>query len=152
MPAGANDPLSAFTKAATTIGKCKSPDHAVHRFQQVFEGIDLAGKNVLDVGAGSGLGSAYAVAQGARHVIALEPEAAGASSGSAQRILRVRDAMGMPSFEAHPQPVQDYDPGDLRFDVVLMHQSINHLDEPMCEELQDNPEARRVYQEVFRSN
>ena len=42
--------------------------------KNVFNGIDFAGKRVLDIGGGNGVFSFYAASSGAEYVICLEPE------------------------------------------------------------------------------
>lgn len=39
---------------------------------------------------------------------------------------------------------------DEKFDIVLLHNSVNHLDEPACMRLLDDESARATYRELFR--
>jgi SAM-dependent methyltransferase len=115
----------------------------------LFDGVELAGKRVLDIGAGSGRYSFYAAAEGARHVVALEPEAAGSDSGVTSQFEHVRESLGVDSVELRHQTLQEFDPGDERFDVLFMHASINHLDEPATMRLHRDEDARSTYRELF---
>src|SRR5687767_5444688 len=47
----------------------------------LFENVDLAQKNVLDVGGGKGLLSFYAAVKGAQNAVCLEPEVDGSRNG-----------------------------------------------------------------------
>ena len=115
----------------------------------LFEGVDLRGARVLDIGAGGGRYSFYAAAAGAARVVALEPESAGSATGVATRFEQVRDQLGVDSVELRHETLQEFDPGDQLFDVLFMHASINHLDEPATMRLHRDEAARQVYRELF---
>jgi SAM-dependent methyltransferase len=115
----------------------------------LFDGVDLRGARVLDIGAGGGRYSFYAAAAGAAHVVALEPEAAGSDTGVRTRFEHVREQLGVDSVELRNETLQEFDPGDERFDVLFMHASINHLDEPATMRLHADESARQTYRELF---
>jgi hypothetical protein len=48
-----------------------------------------------------------------------------------------------------PTTVQSFEPGDSRFDVVMLHNSINHLDEDACIHLRDDESARGTYHAIL---
>jgi SAM-dependent methyltransferase len=118
------------------------------RARWLFDGVDLRGRRLLDVGAGAGVLSMYAACAGAARVVSLEPEGPGSRSRSpaldAWSALAARvGALERAQFVA--ATLQDYEPGTAAFDVVLLHASINHLDEDACASLHTNGTAREVY-------
>lgn len=127
-----------------------SARRARFRCEQTFRGVPLAGRDVLEVGAGSGLHSAYAAVRGARRVVALEPEADGSTSGSRSVLLTLQRTLKLPSLVISPSPLESFDPAGHRFDVVLLYNSINHLDEPACSRLHRSREAWDRYRGLLR--
>lgn len=116
---------------------------------RVFEGVPLEGATVLDIGAGDGLYSLYTVGAGAAELVALEPEVAGSSSGMRERFERSAKRLGARSVELRAETFQEFDPRDKRFNVVLSHSSINHLDETACIALDSDDAARDTYRRLF---
>lgn len=115
----------------------------------LFRGVDFRNKTVLDIGAGVGLFSFYAAARGARRVVCLEPEVDGSTPGVLEKIDRLKKVLGRHNVEFSPITLQAFEPGAEKFDVVLLHNSINHLDENACINLLRDPKARAVYRELF---
>jgi SAM-dependent methyltransferase len=127
-----------------------------HFLATVFADLPLEGCTVLDIGGGMGLLGFAAVQRGAARAVLVEPEAhapgetAGGTAGVTARFREVRDALGWSDqVVLAPVTFQAFDPGAERFDLVLSHNSINHLDERACTELHRSAEARRVYLEIF---
>jgi len=54
-----------------------------------------------------------------------------------------------PAINPERKTVQDYEYDLGEFDVVLLHNSINHLDEEACMHLHDSSRARTRYNEIF---
>lgn len=115
----------------------------------LFRGIDFRNKMVLDIGGGTGLHSFYAVARGATKAICLEPEADGSSAGVTEKIHKLKELLKHDNVEFRPLTLQAFDPEGQKFDVVLLHASINHLDETACINLLRDPGAKAAYREVF---
>jgi hypothetical protein len=122
-----------------------------HRFymKYLFDGVDFRGKTMLDIGGGDGMLSFYAACSGAAKVICLEPEVAGSTTGTNVAFQRTASLLGQTNVQLLPSRLQDYDPGDGPFDILLLHASINHLDEDACIGLDRDREAQRSYEQLF---
>lgn len=138
-----------YLDIAVRVGLFSSRDKLRTHLAQVFRGIDLRGRRVLDVGGGAGLNTFYMAYRGAQKVVCLEPEAAGSSSGMTHTFRRLHETLGYDNVELRTLPIQELEPGDETFDVILLYNSINHLDEPACIRLLDNAEARATYREIL---
>ena len=66
-----------------------------------------------------------------------------------ERFRRAAAQLGSDQVELVPRRFQDYDPGGETFDVLLLHGSINHLDEEACIRLHCDPAAQDVYRTLF---
>jgi cyclopropane fatty-acyl-phospholipid synthase-like methyltransferase len=142
-------PMDRALRLAKQFGGYSSIERARFRCEQVFKGLDLSGKAVLEIGAGAGIFSAYAAASGARRVVALEPEIAGSTEGFQAQIHQVAEKLDLPALEVRGDTIQEYESGQEKFDLVLSYNSVNHFDEPMCVELRRSEKARSVYREIF---
>jgi len=120
-------------------------------FSTLFRGITFQGKSFLDVGGGTGLCTFYAECAGAVTAVCLEPEGAGSSKGFSSAFQRLKTRLRMVVASFHPVTLQEYArSGSTPFDVILLHNSINHLDEEACMHLLRDPLARQRYLEFFR--
>lgn len=111
----------------------------------------FSGKNLLDIGGGGGLMSLFAAAMGAAHVVCLEPEAAGSTANIQSRFEKLRGSVRTgEAVEYLGLRLEDYNPENRLFDCVLLHNSINHLDESAVTNLADSEDARQKYIVLFR--
>ena len=117
--------------------------------QYLFKDVDFGAKSVLDIGGGAGTFSFYAAVKGARRVVCLEPELSGGRHGSVSKFERVRDKLSLENTTLQNVTFQDFDPGQQKFDIILLHNSINHLDEEACADLLRSKEARERYKLIF---
>jgi SAM-dependent methyltransferase len=104
----------------------------------------------LEIGAGEGLMSLWLLDSGASQVVSLEPEGAGATDGVGRQAAEHRAALDIAPgrWDYRAETLQAFaDPGP--FELILSHQSINHLDEEACTRIGDSAEARRRYHEIF---
>lgn len=118
-------------------------------FNFLFSEIDFSNKNVLDIGGGIGIHSFYAACRGAKKVICLEPESAGSSKGIKEKFSSINSELGLNNVYFVPETFWKYEPSDI-FDVVISHNSINHLNEDACIKLKENKAAQKEYKKYFR--
>lgn len=116
----------------------------------LFAGVPLEGSRTLDIGGGEGTFAAFTACSGAVEAVCLEPEAAGSTSGTRRQFERLHAEIGADlPLRFVAATFQDWDPGERQFDVILLNNSINHLDEDACVRLTEDPAAQRSYLEVF---
>ena len=115
----------------------------------IFGDINFKGKTMLDIGGGAGIFSFYAAVQGARFVICLEPEEEGSTKRITAKFNKLADKLDMQNVTLIDSTIQDFD-YDEQFDIILLHNSINHLDENACINLQNSESARQTYKVLFR--
>jgi SAM-dependent methyltransferase len=120
------------------------------RLKYLFGRIDFRGKAVLDVGGGDGLLSFYAACAGAANVVCLEPAKAGSAPDTIDAFDRAASLLDEVKVQWIPQRFQEYECGDSVFDVLLLHASINHLDEDACVRLHHDRAAQSLYGRSFR--
>src|SRR5688500_11790034 len=93
----------------------------------LFDKVELAQKEVLDVGGGRGLLTFYAAIQGAKKAVCLEPEQDGSSNGMIKGYydLRKQFPEALP-VELQSLTLQDYlqQAAAEMYDVIIMHNSI----------------------------
>jgi 16S rRNA G966 N2-methylase RsmD len=114
--------------------------------KQLFKNIDFKDKSLIDIGGGNGLFGFYAAINGASKVVVMEPEFDGSSQGMIQGFKKISDLLQNPSNISHTTKVlEDYNRVNNKFDIILMHNSINHIDEEACIKLKEDKEAQEKY-------
>lgn len=149
-PAPQPNALADFLAIACKEGLWSTPERLARYAAYVFADVPLEGRRMLDIGGGKGVFTLYAAARGACHVICLEPEAAGSRKGMRNAFYRVAGTLPNATAEMHPWTLQEYQPPTEPFDVILLHNSINHLDEEACIALRRDPAARATYRHLFQ--
>lgn len=138
-----------FLRLACSLGLWSKPSRLGAYCSYLFSEVPLAGTRMLDIGGGTGVFSLYAAAAGASKVTCLEPEADGSRPGMLERFAKARTELGLPNVDILPQTFQEYAEEPGHYDVVLLHASINHLNERACVELRRSQEARETYRSLF---
>jgi SAM-dependent methyltransferase len=115
----------------------------------LFGGINFINKRVLDIGGGRGLFSFYAASCGAEKVICVDPESAGGGVGIHAQFIGIQGQLGLSNVRLEPVAFQEYKSDGRPFDVIILHNSINHLDESACIHLMKDERARAVYRSIF---
>jgi SAM-dependent methyltransferase len=112
---------------ATLIGY-RSVKRYITKAHFVFDGLNLHGKRVLEIGCGKGGLVAWAAVHGASFVLGLEPEKDGSENSSYRTLETVVSSLCLGNVEASPKAFDEY-PFSEPFDIVLLYNVINHLDE-----------------------
>ena len=118
--------------------------------RELLPGIDFRGKRFLDIGAGDGRYSLYAWANGASKIVAVEPQLEGSSDGSLDKLSRMVGELKADGVVILKRLFQELDIEHDAYDVILLHNSINHLDEDMCMKLPHDMMAVEAYRLVAR--
>lgn len=120
-------------------------------FNILFKDISFDKKTMLDIGGGAGLFSFYADAMGAKSVICIEPEAAGSKQGLIKIFKKLQSGLETEDrVKLETTTFQDFDSRGKTFDIILLHNSINHLDEEACIKLKYDSRAVEIYKTIFR--
>lgn len=143
--------LNRYFQAVREVRLYSSPGNLRFYLSYLFGDLRFANKRMLDIGGGTGLFSFYAACMGASEVICLEPEADGFLGSLSGKFGKVKARLPeLDHVHLEAMGFQDFDAGGKEFDILLLHNSVNHLDEASCERLHRDPEAVRAYDELFR--
>ena len=130
-------------------GNLGEPSKLLFYLKNMFKNIELKDLNVLDIGAGVGVFSFYISLMGARKVTSLEPELEGGSETMNEKFNSIKKKLGINNVELSKRTFQELDEHSGPFDLIIMHNSINHLDEDSCIRLQSDKSAMHVYMNLF---
>jgi SAM-dependent methyltransferase len=125
-----------------------SPARLVAYYDLVFDGVPLSSQRLLDVGGGSGVASFYAASRGAA-VTCLEPAGDGAAGNLPVILRRFQEAMPDADVRLDQRTLQQMRDDEGPFDIVLLHNSVNHLNEAACAHVHKDAEAREAYLTVL---
>jgi SAM-dependent methyltransferase len=119
-------------------------------FEYIFEGVDFSDKTMLDIGGGIGRFSYYAAYMGAQRVICLEPFVEGSDTQMTESARTFQSSLRPPGTVIHKKcTFQEFASGGDMFDIILLHNSINHLDERACTVLHNDNKCREIYSTIF---
>ena len=140
-----------FFEAIQRSGAHHSGKNFAFYLEQVMSGVELEGKRVLDIGGGVGNLTFYAASRGASLAVCLEPEFEGSSTGMQDTFERTAALMQTGErVRLVRETIQNFVWDGEPFDIVILHNSINHLDEPATERLHRDEGAREAFREIFR--
>lgn len=123
-----------------------------HRCRRLFKRVGrFEDKVMLEIGGGEGLFSLWALVNGLKKAILLEPEVDGSVDGAGDRCLEHKKALGISDDRLMlcPVTIQEYEDKNGSFDLVLSYSSINHLDEGACVQLGRSSGAEKAYLQIF---
>ena len=137
--------LEGYFSAVIKEGLYPNRGNLQFHLKTLFENIVLENRRVLDIGGGSGLHSFYAACMGAKEVVCLEPETEGSRSGMEAKFRKLGGILGYNQVKFEPVTFQAFEPREQQFDIILLHNSINHLDETACINLFSDEAAKAIY-------
>lgn len=144
------DKVDAYLRCAVSMGEYPCSKRLRAHVEAFFDGFELKEKRILDVGGGVGLLSIYAASRGADS-ICIEPEADGSTRGAAKRFSELASCAGVSArAELDVCTIQDHKPDGL-YDIVIMANTINHIDESACINLTNDQKSYDSYVEVFKN-
>ena len=110
--------------------------------EKTFDGIEFAGRSLLDIGAGAGIVSnaPHAWARHAWWRSSRKPP--DLTSAQSARSSAGQDALELSQVEARAETLQEFEPAGERFDLLTSMASINHLNEVACIRLNEDKSAR----------
>ena len=140
-----------FAIAQRLGGYCGKKVRLKFYLHYLFQDMSFDGRSMLDIGGGFGLFSLYGACMGAKPVICLEPELAGSSQGAQHKLRQLCDSLpAQINITAKPVTFEQFEPGNQTFDIILLHNTINHLDEEACINLRHSDAARKRYYTIFQ--
>lgn len=139
--------ISEFVRAAEASGSCKRPRRLASYFKYLVSPIEPV-KRVLDIGGGAGTLSVFSSFWfDAEEVVCLEPGAAGSNDSMFRQFSALKDAAGLGDrVRMDDSTLQDFVAQE-PFDLVILHNSVNHLDESAVFHLHEDATARARYAE-----
>lgn len=139
------------SEKAVSLGLHSNAKRLDFYLDQLYRGVELEGRSLLDVGGGSGLLAGMAVAdRGAERAVVLEPVMEGSTATVPAQFKALQGSLNLGErFILLPIVLEDlgteYDP----FDIVMLHNSINHIVEDKVDRVPYSLEAQRQYHEFF---
>lgn len=119
----------------------------IARTNFVFDTLDLKNKRVLEVGCGKGGLLAWAALQGAEYILGLEPEEDGVLDGSYATLEKVVSTLALDTVEISRSTLDGYS-FVKPFDIVILYNVINHLNEQAVMDLHSNRTSYNIFLQV----
>ena len=116
----------------------------------LYKGIDFTDKNILDIGGGFGKYSIFSELLGANKTVILEPELTGSNDRNQEKFLNLKTELNLTTTYLIQKSLQDFHSNGEKFDIILLHNSINHLDEDACKKLKFDASAREDYINILK--
>jgi SAM-dependent methyltransferase len=142
--------ISDFFEVIKKLNIYKNPDRLrFYADKYLFKDINFKGKRFLDIGGGRGLFGIFAMFKGASGAVIIEPEFDGSTKGVENDFYLLKNTLGINNIHFVKDLLQDYKENE-KFDVILLHNSINHLDEEACQVLHSEKDAKEKYINILK--
>ena len=110
-----------------------------------FKGIEFKNKTVLDIGGGNGIYSYYSRFKGAKYCINLEPF----QSGSKNVKINSKTVPESLKIKLINKTIQEFK-SEKKFDIIILHDSINHLDESIFSKIDKDTHSFEKYSNLIK--
>jgi 16S rRNA G966 N2-methylase RsmD len=144
-----NDAVNLYLDMMVANKLYSSKNKLEFHLHQLLERVDFSGKRVLDIGGGSGLYSFYAASQGASRVVCLEPEGDGSTKHITEKFYLVDSLLNCGTVFLETALLQEYSVKNTQYDVIMLLNAVNHLDEGACINLINDESAQNIYTTIF---
>lgn len=134
-------------KLAFAAKRCEYPSlkRYVAKSKFIFDGLDLENKRILEIGCGKGAFCIWAALNKAEYVLGIEPETAGSTGGSLHTFCETAGKLALSNIEAKGLFLNQLEIPQKSFDIILMYNVINHLDEDKVQVLDRDVSASEGY-------
>lgn len=133
-----------YYQCIVDLGLYSSERRLKRHLNFLFKDIDFNNKNVLDVGGGIGIHSFFAAWMRAKEVICLDPEAPGCAEQLKNKFDNINKKLKLKNIHFIKDTFQNYNPF-ISFDVVILHNSINHLNDYASSRLDKDNFSKNEY-------
>lgn len=142
--------ISDFFEVIKRLNIYKNPDRLkFYADEYLFKNINFNGNRFLDIGGGRGLLGFIALLKGATEAVIIEPEFDGSTKGVEDDFNLIKKSLNISNIHYVKDLLQDFK-SDQKFDVILLHNSINHLDEEACMILESDTKAQERYLNILK--
>jgi len=133
-----------FDKTLKNIGIKHHYRYSFYLEIYIFHGIELKSKTLLDVGGGNGIASFYArYKDNTCKCIVADPLKKGSNEFMEDQFNKLSKLYGK-GVKLHKGYTSSL-PKRMKFDLILLHNSINHIGEDIISTVKDVPEHRNEY-------
>jgi len=133
-----------YYQCIVELGLYSSEKRLKRHLEFLFKDINFNNKNVLDIGGGIGIHSYFAAWMNAKNVVCLDPEAPGCAEHLKNKFENINKKLKLKNIHFIKDTFQNYNPS-ISFDIVILHNSINHLNEVACSKLTTDDFSKNEY-------
>ena len=142
--------LDGFYDTVLKNSKYKNKNNLKRHLKYIFGSYEFSKKSILDIGGGMGLLSIYAALKGSK-ATCLEPEASGSTNGIQKKFnLLSNNLKCKNNLNFIPCTFQDFNHKNNSFDLIVIANAINHLNENACMNLLKRKSSELEYDFIFQ--
>ena len=126
--------MNYFDSVLKNAGISRARGYEFYFSEYIFKNVDLKGKTIADIGGGNGVASFYALTADTQcECWIVDPIIEGSNETMLAQYDSMAKTIGMSRIHFHKDLIETLE-APLKFDIILMHNSINHIGEDIIEE------------------